>query len=139
MPNIQRQVTPYIGLRRRDLSACRNPKLEKLLDTATTPLQRYQQTPTRDLAPILSRAVEIAPTLPPGRWGFAVGMVLGFGLNDSGIAIPAVGIMLAFPLVMSPSVFFHTGRPVSASTATVWQSSVLMKTLPSKYAAPRAT
>ena len=52
MPNVERQVAPYIGLRRRDLSACRNPKLEKLLDTATTPLQRYQQTPTRDLAPV---------------------------------------------------------------------------------------
>ena len=68
--------------------------------------------PTRDLAPILSRAVEIAPTLRPGLWGFAVGMVLGFGLNDSGIAIPAVGIMLAFPLVITISTRVLERAPV---------------------------
>jgi hypothetical protein len=59
--------------------------------------------PTRDLAPILSRAIEQAPTLRYGLWAFTVGMVLGFGLNDSGIAIPAVGIMLAFPLIITIS------------------------------------
>src|SRR5437588_6408492 len=52
MPNIQRQVTPYIGLRRRDPSACRYPQLEKRLDTPATSLQSQEQTPTRHLPAI---------------------------------------------------------------------------------------
>jgi hypothetical protein len=39
-------------------------------------------------------------------------MVLGFGLNDSGIAIPAVGIMLAFPLVITISTRVLERAPV---------------------------
>jgi hypothetical protein len=59
--------------------------------------------PSRDLSPVLSRAIEQAPTLRAGLWAFTAAMVLGFALNDSGISIPAVGIMLAFPLVITIS------------------------------------
>ncbi|HTY73253.1 MAG TPA: hypothetical protein VMI11_12630 [Actinomycetes bacterium] len=69
--------------------------------------------PTRDLAPVLSRAMEQVPTLRFGLWAFTVAMVLGFLLNDSGIAIPAVGIVLAFPLIITIStrVLEHTWIP----------------------------
>src|SRR5205807_6884710 len=43
------------------------------------------------------------------------------------------------PRLMSPSVLFQISLPLAASTAIVWLSSVLMKTLPSAYAAPRLT
>jgi hypothetical protein len=34
-------------------------------------------------------------------------------------------IVMLSPLLMSPTATFHTSRPVAASTATVWASSVL--------------
>ena len=80
MPNVERQVAPYISLRRRDLSACRNPKLEKLLDTATTPLQRYQQTPTRDLAPVDSSGNAVLNWLF-GAGGYSLSARYDYGSN----------------------------------------------------------
>src|SRR4051794_35587658 len=48
-------------------------------------------------------------------------------------------IVIVSPLRNSPMVLFQISFPLSASTAMVWQSSVLMKTLPSENAAPRET
>src|SRR6476469_10377043 len=47
-------------------------------------------------------------------------------------------VMLS-PLLMSPSLVFHSSFPEFASTAMVLPSSVLMMTLPCQYTAPRLT
>jgi tetrahydromethanopterin S-methyltransferase subunit G len=53
---------------------------------------------------VLRQAYQRAPLLRPALSAWLVAMVVGFAVNDSGIAIPAVGIMLTLPLLISLSV-----------------------------------
>lgn len=52
----------------------------------------------------LERAYERAPLLRPGLLALMVLYVIGFALNDSGTAIPAVGAAVSIPLVIAVSV-----------------------------------
>ena len=49
----------------------------------------------------LHRSFERVPTLRPGLIGWLIVMVIGFFINDSGVAIPAVGAAVAIPLVIA--------------------------------------
>lgn len=60
--------------------------------------------PTSWGARSLDRAYERAPLLRPGLISLVITLTLGFALNDSGVAIPAVGATLAIPLVIAVSV-----------------------------------
>jgi hypothetical protein len=52
----------------------------------------------------LRRSFEQAPTLRVGLVAVMVAMTIGFLVNDSGVAIPAVGATVAVPLVVSVAV-----------------------------------
>lgn len=52
----------------------------------------------------LSRSFERAPTLRSGLVALVVALTIGFLVNDSGVAIPAVGATLAVPLLVSVAV-----------------------------------
>lgn len=62
-------------------------------------LRPVQQTPA-----VLKLAYEEAPLLPPALMGWVTLMTVGFLVNDSGVAIPAVGIMLTIPFLIVISV-----------------------------------
>ena len=49
----------------------------------------------------LAASVALAPTLRTGLVAWLVVMTIGFLLNDSGVAIPAVGASVAIPLILS--------------------------------------
>ena len=55
-------------------------------------------------AAALERAYDRAPTLRPGVLALVVTLIVGFAVNDSGIAIPAVGLTLAIPFLLAASV-----------------------------------
>ncbi len=57
--------------------------------------------PTNWRMSALQRAYEYAPTLRAGLTGSLVTALAGFGLNDSGIAIPALALTVAVPLTLS--------------------------------------
>lgn len=57
--------------------------------------------PTSWGARSLSRSIERAPVLRSGLVAWVIVMILGFALNDSGVAIPATGAMIAIPLVIA--------------------------------------
>ncbi len=57
--------------------------------------------PTSWGARSLERSFERAPLLRPGLIAWVIVMILGFALNDSGVAIPATGAMIAIPLVIA--------------------------------------
>jgi hypothetical protein len=50
---------------------------------------------------VLARSYDRAPTLKPGLVALLITMTIGFLVNDSGVAIPAVGATLAVPLIVS--------------------------------------
>src|SRR6185437_15440505 len=52
----------------------------------------------------LQRAFDRSPVLRAGLWSGLVMWVIGFSLNDSGTAIPAVSATLAIPLVIATSI-----------------------------------
>jgi len=52
----------------------------------------------------LQRSYERAPLLRPGLIALLITLVIGFAMNDSGTAIPAVSATLAIPLVIAVSV-----------------------------------
>ena len=52
----------------------------------------------------LRRAFEACPTLRPGLVALLVMLTIGFAINDSGVAIPANGAILAIPLIIAISV-----------------------------------
>ncbi|NHI18868.1 hypothetical protein H9L10_14365 [Phycicoccus endophyticus] len=54
----------------------------------------------------LQRSYDGAPTLRPGLVALVLMLAIGFAVNDSGVAIPAVGATLAVPLIVSVSVGF---------------------------------
>jgi hypothetical protein len=49
---------------------------------------------------VLREGFERAPTLRPALTAWLVAMAIGFAVNDSGVAIPAVGIMFAIPALI---------------------------------------
>jgi hypothetical protein len=60
--------------------------------------------PTSFGAPALQRAFDRSPVLRAGLIAGLVIWVIGFSLNDSGTAIPAVSAILAIPLVIATSI-----------------------------------
>jgi hypothetical protein len=50
---------------------------------------------------VLQRAYDRHPVLKPGLACLLVLLVIGFAVNDSGAAVPAVGAMLAVPLIIA--------------------------------------
>ncbi|RKS80292.1 hypothetical protein CLV35_0718 [Motilibacter peucedani] len=59
--------------------------------------------PARWHAPALASAYDREPLLRPLLVAFLVLQVLGFALNDSGVAIPAVALMVVVPLLIAAS------------------------------------
>lgn len=51
----------------------------------------------------LARAFDISPVLRPGLIAVAIVLTIGFLVNDSGVAIPAVGATLIIPLLVAIS------------------------------------
>jgi hypothetical protein len=60
--------------------------------------------PTSWGAQSLRRSFEACPTLRPGLVALLITMTIGFFINDSGVAIPANGAIIAVPLIIAVSV-----------------------------------
>ncbi len=54
----------------------------------------------------MQRSYDQAPTLRAGLIALLITLTIGFLVNDSGVAIPAVGATLAVPLIVSVSVLY---------------------------------
>jgi hypothetical protein len=65
----------------------------------------------------LQRSYEQAPTLRAGLVALLITLTIGFLVNDSGVAIPAVGATLAVPLIVSVSAC-HLLEEARASAGT---------------------
>jgi hypothetical protein len=52
----------------------------------------------------LQRSFEACPTLRPGLIALLITLTIGFAINDSGVAIPANGAIIAVPLIIAVSV-----------------------------------
>ncbi|MEP6855763.1 MAG: hypothetical protein ABJA33_09855 [Pedococcus sp.] len=52
----------------------------------------------------LERSYDACPTLRPGLIALLVMLTIGFAINDSGVAIPANGAIIAVPLIIAVSV-----------------------------------
>jgi hypothetical protein len=52
----------------------------------------------------LQRSYDAVPTLRPGLIALLVSLTIGFAINDSGVAIPANGAIIAVPLIIAVSV-----------------------------------
>lgn len=52
----------------------------------------------------LQRSYEAVPTLRPGLIALLITLTIGFAINDSGVAIPANGAIIAVPLIIAVSV-----------------------------------
>nr|WP_238338285.1 hypothetical protein [Pedococcus badiiscoriae] len=52
----------------------------------------------------LQRSYEACPTLRPGLIALLITLTIGFAINDSGVAIPANGAIIAIPLIIAVSV-----------------------------------
>ncbi|MGL4743426.1 MAG: hypothetical protein ACRCXL_03430 [Dermatophilaceae bacterium] len=65
----------------------------------------------------IDSAFEQAPTLRAGLIALVVVLTIGFLINDSGVAIPAVGATLAVPLLVSVSAT-HLGQESRSQAAT---------------------
>ena len=52
----------------------------------------------------LQRSFERAPVLRPGLIALLVTLTIGFAINDSGVAVPANGAVIAVPLIIAVSV-----------------------------------
>jgi hypothetical protein len=76
--------------------------------------------PLRQTPAVLSIAYDEAPLLRPAFMGWVTLMVVGFAVNDSGVAIPAVGIMMTIPflIVISVKVLARQVATVDASAAS---------------------
>jgi hypothetical protein len=68
-------------------------------------------------AAALDRAYDRAPTLRPGVAAALVVLIVGFAVNDSGVAIPAVGLTLAIPLILAAAVTALEKDEIEAQTA----------------------
>lgn len=60
--------------------------------------------PVASRAAALARAYDRSPTLRSGVVAVLVALGVGFAVNDSGIAIPAVALFVAIPLILAASV-----------------------------------
>ena len=74
-------------------------------------------------AKALARAYDRSPTLRHGLICLLLMLGIGFAVNDSGTVIPAIGAMLAIPLVIAASMRalqddLADGRPHSTGGAT---------------------
>lgn len=76
--------------------------------------------PLRQTPAVLTIAYQEAPMLRPAFMGWVTLMVVGFALNDSGVAIPAVGIMMTIPflIVISLKVLARQIQDSDASSTT---------------------
>ena len=63
----------------------------------------------------MQRSYDQAPTLRAGLIALLVTLTIGFLINDSGVAIPAVGATLAVPLIVSVSVSYLLDEARSAA------------------------
>ncbi|WP_344856593.1 hypothetical protein [Planomonospora alba] len=70
--------------------------------------------PSRWGAPALGRAYAAAPALRAGLIGALTCALIGFLMNDSGIAIPAMALTVAVPLTLAACV--HALRPAPPTT-----------------------
>jgi hypothetical protein len=52
----------------------------------------------------LQRSFDRAPTLRPGLIALLITLTIGFAVNDSGVAVPANGALIAVPLIIAVSV-----------------------------------
>jgi hypothetical protein len=52
----------------------------------------------------LQRSYDAVPTLRPGLIALLITLTIGFAINDSGVAIPANGAIIAVPLIIAVSV-----------------------------------
>jgi hypothetical protein len=65
----------------------------------------------------LRRSYEACPTLRPGLIALLITLTIGFAINDSGVAIPANGAIIAVPLIIAVSVrVLEDEARVNAST-----------------------
>jgi len=64
-------------------------------------------------APALARAYDRSPTLRQGLACLLLLLGIGFAVNDSGTAVPAIGAMLAIPLVIAASMRAPAGDATS--------------------------
>ncbi|HVQ88180.1 MAG TPA: hypothetical protein VMT88_08360, partial [Actinomycetes bacterium] len=65
---------------------------------------------------VLSGVFDRVPILRPALAAWLVAMLIGFAVNDSGIAIPAVGIMLAVPILIVISTRSLEQEPAAAAS-----------------------
>jgi len=67
----------------------------------------------------LQRSYDEAPTLRAGLIALVTTLTIGFLINDSGVAIPAVGATLAVPLILSVAVcpLLEEARAVATTRA----------------------
>ena len=63
----------------------------------------------------MQRSFDQAPTLRAGLVALLTTLGIGFLINDSGVAIPAVGATLAVPLIVSVTVAFLLDEARAAS------------------------
>jgi hypothetical protein len=52
----------------------------------------------------LQRSFDRAPTLRPGLIALLITLTIGFAINDSGVAVPANGALIAVPLIITVAV-----------------------------------
>ena len=65
----------------------------------------------------LERSFEAVPTLRAGLIAWVITMTIGFFVNDSGVAIPAVGATVAIPLLIAISVTALMSDPTAREPA----------------------
>ncbi|EXG81397.1 hypothetical protein [Cryptosporangium arvum] len=72
----------------------------------------------------LRRVLGLYPAVRAGLTGLAVAAVLGFALNDSGVAVPAFAAMVAVPLAIALTIRVAlAGRRPARRDLPVWNSS----------------
>ncbi|MQA86228.1 MAG: hypothetical protein GEV03_16740 [Streptosporangiales bacterium] len=94
---ILRKVTAMLG-------TLGNVWLTLLVPFAVAFLVFVLNRPERWRAPALRLAFERAPMLRPGLLAVLITSVVGFAVNDSGIAVPAVAAMLTVPLALAAGI-----------------------------------
>ena len=69
----------------------------------------------------LQRAFAAAPTLRSGLVALVVTITVGFAINDSGVAIPAVSATVAVPLILSVAVFTLEDEARALAPSRAWR------------------
>ncbi|SHN47858.1 hypothetical protein [Cryptosporangium aurantiacum] len=82
----------------------------------------------------LRRVLGLYPAVRAGLVGLLVAAVLGFGLNDSGVAVPAFAVMVAVPLAIALTIRVALAgqRPVRRELP-LWSPEVAPPLLPSDH------